>query len=63
MSAEPRAWELLVRRTGGDPRWVRYALYETKAQAEGTLNRVKGPPLELKLVPLYRRRNDPRTGL
>jgi len=47
----PSAWELWVRRT--DTEWRRYSVYETHEQAKATMKRVEGPPLELKIVPLY----------
>ena len=49
----PSAWELWVCRPDRNQGWVRYGLYENHAQAAATLKRVEGPPLELKIVPLY----------
>ena len=49
----PSAWELWVCRPDRNQGWVRYGLYEKYAQAAATLKRVEGPPLELKIVPLY----------
>ena len=48
---EPSAWELRVRRS--DTEWVRYSIYENYEHAANTMKRVEGPPLELKIVPLY----------
>ena len=45
------AWELWVRRP--DTEWRRYSVYEAHEQAKATMKRVQGPPLELKIVPLY----------
>ena len=50
-SGLPSAWELWVRRH--DTEWRRYSVYETHEQAKATMKRVEGPPLELKIVPLY----------
>lgn len=50
-SGWPSAWELWVRRP--DTEWRRYSVYETHEQAKATMKRVEGPPLELKIVPLY----------
>lgn len=47
----PRAWELQVRRA--DTEWRPYNIYETLRQAEAAMKRAEGPPLELKIVPLY----------
>ena len=52
-SGWPSAWELWVCRPDRNQDWRRYGLYETHAQAAATLKRVEGPPLELKIVPLY----------
>ena len=52
-SAWPSAWELWVSLPDRNQGWVRYAIYETYKQAEAALKRVEGPPLELKIVPLY----------
>ena len=49
----PSAWELWVTRTDTNHGWRRYGLYESHAQAEAAVKRVEGPPLELKIVPLY----------
>ena len=49
----PSAWELWVSRPDKNQGWVRYNVYETHAQAASALKRVEGPPLELKIVPLY----------
>lgn len=51
LSGWPSAWELWVRRP--DTEWRRYSVYETHKQATDTMKRVQGPPLELKIVPLY----------
>ena len=51
IAEEPSAWELRVRRA--DTEWRRYSIYETHKQALATMKRVEGPPLELKIVPLY----------
>ena len=51
LSGRPSAWELWVRRP--DTEWRRYSVYETHEQAKATMKRVEGPPLELKIVPLY----------
>jgi hypothetical protein len=51
VAGEPSAWELRVRRA--DTEWVRYAVYENYEHAANTMKRVEGPPLELKIVPLY----------
>jgi len=32
---------------------VRYNIYSTHNQAEAAMKRVEGPPLELKIMPLY----------
>lgn len=48
---EPSAWELRVR--SSDTEWRRYSIYESHEQAKATMKRVEGPPLELKIVPLY----------
>ena len=47
----PRAWELQVRRA--DTEWKRYNIYETQRLAIAAMKRAEGPPLELKIVPLY----------
>lgn len=52
-SGWPSAWELWVCRPDRNQDWRRYGLYETHAQAAATMRRVEGPPLELKIVPLY----------
>lgn len=49
---KPAAWELWLKRVDTD--WKRYAIYETKSQVERALDRIKGPPLVCKIVPLYR---------
>lgn len=49
----PSAWELWVCRSDTNHGWRRYGIYETHAQADATMRRVEGPPLELKIVPLY----------
>ena len=51
IAKEPSAWELRVRRA--DTEWRRYSIYESYKQALDTMKRVEGPPLELKIVPLY----------
>lgn len=51
IAGEPSAWELRVRRA--DTEWRRYSVYETHEQAKATMKRAEGPPLELKIVPLY----------
>lgn len=57
LSDLPSAWELWVRYSDEsrhpNREWKRYGLYETKARAKATMKRVEGPPLELKIVPLY----------
>lgn len=55
-STWPVAWALWVRRA--DTEWRQYSLYETKEQAQATMRRVEGPPLELKIVPLYAAEED-----
>ena len=49
----PSAWELWVSRPDKNQGWVRYNIYSTHNQAEAAMKRVEGPPLELKIVPLY----------
>jgi hypothetical protein len=49
----PSAWELWVSRPDRNQGWVRYNIYSTHNQAEAAMKRVEGPPLELKIVPLY----------
>lgn len=51
IAGEPSAWELRVRRA--DTEWRRYSIYEKYEHAANTMKRVEGPPLELKIVPLY----------
>lgn len=51
IAGEPSAWELRVRLY--DTEWVRYRVYEDYEHAANTMMRVEGPPLELKIVPLY----------
>ena len=51
---EPSAWELRVRRIHPEVTdWRRYNIYETLERAQETVKRVEGPPIELKIVPLY----------
>ena len=47
------AWEVWVSRPDRNQGWRRYQIYDTFKQAEATMKRVEGPPLELKIVPLY----------
>ena len=49
----PNAYEVWVRRSDTDHGWRRYSIYGTYKQAESTVKRVEGAPLELKIVPLY----------
>ena len=56
-AGEPSAWELRVRRA--DTEWRRYSIYESHKQALDTMKRVEGPPLELKIVPLYAAEEEP----
>lgn len=56
IAGEPSAWELRVRRA--DTEWVRYSIYESYERALATMKRVEGPPLELKIVPLYTAKED-----
>ena len=51
IAGEPSAWELRVRRA--DTEWRRYSIYESHKQALDTMKRVEGPPIEVKIVPLY----------
>lgn len=51
IAGEPSAWELRVR--SANTEWLRYSVYEKYEQALATMKRVEGPPLELKIVPLY----------
>ena len=50
---EPSAWELWVSNPSKNQGWVRYQVYDSHKQAIAAFDRVKGPPLELKIVPLY----------
>ena len=47
------AWEVWVSRPDKNQGWVRYQIYDSFKQAEATVKRVEGPPLVLKIVPLY----------
>jgi len=47
------AWEVWVSRPDRNKGWVRYQIYDNFKQAEATVKRVEGPPLVLKIVPLY----------
>ena len=53
----PRAWELLVRYSDANLHpnrvWKRYNIYETLERAQETVERTDGPPIEVKIVPLY----------
>lgn len=49
----PSAYEVWVQRTDTNHGWRRYNIYESYEQAEATVKRVEGAPLELKIVPLY----------
>ena len=49
----PSAWEVWVSRPDKNQGWVRYQIYDNFKQAEATVKRVEGPPLVLKIVPLY----------
>lgn len=51
IAGEPSAWELRVR--GANTEWLRYSVYESYKQALATMKRVEGPPIEVKIVPLY----------
>lgn len=51
LSGWPSAWELWVRRPNTE--WRRWSACETHEQAKAIMKRVEGPPLELKIVPLY----------
>lgn len=51
---EPSAWEVHVRRIHPEVTdWRRYNICETLERARETVKRVDGPPIELKIVPLY----------
>ena len=51
---EPSAWEVRVRRIHPEVgEWKRYNIYETLERAQETVERTDGPPIEVKIVPLY----------
>lgn len=56
---EPHAWELQVRRS--DSEWRCYNIYDKKTRAESAMRQIKGPPLEIRIVPLYAAVSDSET--
>ena len=53
LSEKAGAWQVFVRRAGDGRRWALYTTYDSEKQAEKTMRAIKGPPLEVKVVPLY----------
>jgi hypothetical protein len=57
MSNTPHAWELWVRYSEDSPfkdkTWRLYSIYRTEPEVMRTWKAVEGPPLELKIVPLW----------
>lgn len=51
LSEKAGAWQVFVRRAG--TQWALYSTYDKLKQAQKTVDAIKGPPLEVKLVPLY----------
>jgi len=54
LSDKPVAWQLFVRRLSDGKAYHFYSTYDSHKQALATLKAVEGPPLECKLIPLYR---------
>ena len=49
------AWEVWVRYSDRESAWKKYRTTDSLRVAEDTVRRVSGDPLELKIVPLYRK--------
>ena len=54
IAGDPSAWEVRVRRIHPEVgEWKRYNIYETLERAQETVECTDGPPIEVKIVPLY----------